>query len=156
MGSILLCCPVRCKALPTFAIHFTKMGLPKSTIKQAVNVFKSEVETLRCIVSVYRLEKTRRAVYRLTAVALAGVTGTNRTRRKPPALDVRTGWTLTRRMLLESLDDKQIVNAATKYEKIASRFAGLELSGVNWINFRFICGFLDKPESIARNPGSEP
>jgi hypothetical protein len=32
MGSILLCCPVRCKTLPTFAIHFTKMGLPKSTI----------------------------------------------------------------------------------------------------------------------------
>jgi hypothetical protein len=56
-------------------------------------------------------------------------------------------------MLLASLEDKQIVNAATKHEKIASRFSGLELSGATWINFRFICGFLDKPESTAQNPG---
>jgi hypothetical protein len=68
--------------------------------KKARRLFTSETETPHCVTGHSRLGKTRGAVNVQTVVALAGVTGTKRNRAEPPALDVRTRWTLTRQKLL--------------------------------------------------------
>jgi hAT family C-terminal dimerisation region len=114
-------------------------------------VFQNEIETLRCTISLFRLEKFRRAVYRQTTAALSGVKGERRARKEPPTMDVTTRSTSTQRMLRESLEDKQVTNVATKHEKIASSFKNMDMPEAEWIKIKLIYDFLEKPESIASN-----